>query len=49
LDGSGNAFDLYTQIIGYNTTITGSGNINVTYNPDEQAPAVILANLSPTE
>ena len=49
LDGSGNAFELHTQIIGYNTTITGSGNIDITYNPDEQAPAVILANLSPTE
>ena len=49
LDGSGNAFDLHTQIIGYNTTITGGGNINITYDPDEQAPAVILPNLSPTE
>jgi hypothetical protein len=32
LDGSGNTFSLDTQIIGYNTTITGSGRIEITYN-----------------
>jgi hypothetical protein len=32
LDGSGNSFSLDTQIIGYNTTITGSGTINITFN-----------------
>jgi len=32
LDGSGNTFSLDTQIIGYNTTITGSGQINITFN-----------------
>jgi len=32
LDGSGNTFSLDTQIIGYNTTITGSGRIEITFN-----------------
>ncbi len=32
LDGSGNTFSLDTQIIGYNTTITGSGRIDITFN-----------------
>ena len=32
LDGSGNTFSLDTQIIGYDNTITGSGNINITFN-----------------
>jgi Flp pilus assembly protein TadG len=32
LDGSGNTFSLDTQIIGYNTTITGSGYIDITFN-----------------
>ena len=49
LDGSGNAFDLHTQIIGYDTTITGAGHINITYNPDDQAPSVILPTISTTE
>jgi Flp pilus assembly protein TadG len=32
LDGSGNTFSLDAQIIGYNTTITGSGHIDITFN-----------------
>jgi len=32
LDGSGNTFSMDTQIIGYNTTITGSGHIDITFN-----------------
>jgi Flp pilus assembly protein TadG len=32
LDGSGNTFSLDTQIIGYDTTITGSGHIDITFN-----------------
>ncbi len=32
LDGSGNTISLDTQIIGYNTTITGSGYIDITFN-----------------
>ena len=32
LDGSGNTFSLDTQIIGYDTTITGSGHIEITFN-----------------
>ena len=32
LNGSGNSFSLDTQIIGYNTTITGSGYIDITFN-----------------
>jgi hypothetical protein len=49
LDGSGNAFDLHTQIIGYNTTITGNGNIDITYDPDDNAPAIKLPSISPTK
>jgi hypothetical protein len=49
LDGSGNAFELHTQIIGYNTKITGSGSIDITYDPDDNAPAIKLPSLSPTE
>ena len=37
LDGSGNTFSLDTQIIGYNTTITGSGYIDITYNQGNNA------------
>ena len=32
LDGSGNTFSMDTQIIGYDTTITGSGHIEITFN-----------------
>lgn len=32
LNGSGNAFSLDAQVIGYDQTITGSGTINITYN-----------------
>lgn len=32
LDGSGNTFAMDTQIIGYDNTITGSGQINITFN-----------------
>jgi len=37
LDGSGNTFSLDTQIICYDTTITGSGYINITYNAANNA------------
>lgn len=49
IDGSGNAYDLHTQIIGYNTTITGGGSINITYDPDDNAPAIKQPNLAPIE
>jgi len=37
LNGSGNAFSLDTQIIGYDQTITGGGTINITYNQANNA------------
>jgi hypothetical protein len=40
LDGSGNTISLDTQIIGYNTTITGSGYIDITYNQGNNAVTV---------
>ena len=49
LIGNGNAFELHTQIIGYNTRISGSGTIDITYDPDDNAPAVKQPKLSPTE
>ena len=40
LDGSGNTFSLDTQIIGYNTTITGAGRIDITFNQANNAMTV---------
>jgi Flp pilus assembly protein TadG len=40
LDGSGNSFSLDTQIIGYNTTITGSGHIEITFNQSNNGVTV---------
>ena len=39
LDGSGNTFSLDTQMICYDTTITGSGYIDITYNAGNNAVA----------
>jgi hypothetical protein len=49
LIGNGGALDLHTQIIGNNTRISGNGEIDITYDPEDNAPAVILPNLSPIE
>lgn len=49
LDGSGNTISLDTQIIGYNTTITGSGYIDITYNQANNALTTIKPSLSQTE
>jgi hypothetical protein len=37
LQGSGDTFSMNTQIIGYDTEITGSGSIEITYNQAENA------------
>ena len=47
--GNGDALHLYTQIIGYNTRISGSGTIDITYDPDAVPPAIIMPKISPTE
>lgn len=51
LDGgaSGDSFTLSTQIIGYDTTITGNGTLNIMYDPDKLPPAIIMPKLAPTE
>jgi hypothetical protein len=49
LTGSGTAYELHTQIIGYNTRISGSANIDITYDPNDVAPAIKQPKLSPTE
>jgi len=49
LDGSGNTFSLNTQIIGYDTTVTGGGHIEITYDPDDNSPSIILPSISQTE
>jgi hypothetical protein len=49
LDGSGNTFSLDTQIIGYNVTITGSGNIDITYNQANNAVTTTHPSLSAIE
>lgn len=40
LDGSGNAFSLDTQLICYDTTITGSGYIDITHTDANNAVAI---------
>jgi hypothetical protein len=40
LDGSGNTFSLDTQLICYDTTITGSGHIDITHTDDNNAVAI---------
>jgi hypothetical protein len=47
--GNGGTLSLHTQIIGLNTRITGSGTIDITYDPDDNPPAVIWPKLSPIE
>ena len=49
LNGNGNAFQLHTQIIGYNTRISGSDTIEIIYNPEDNAPAIKKPQLSPIE
>lgn len=47
--GNGDAIHLYTQIIGYNTRISGSGTIDINYDPNSVPPAIIMPKISPTE
>lgn len=49
LDGSGNTFSLDTQIISYNTTITGAGRIDITYNKANNAITTTKPTLAPTD
>ncbi len=49
LNGSGNTFSLDTQIICYNTTITGGGYINITYNDANNAITTTKPSLAPTD
>jgi hypothetical protein len=47
--GNGGALSLHTQIVGYNTRISGSGNIDITYDPNDLPPAIVMPKISPTE
>lgn len=47
--GNGEALHLYTQIIAYNTRITGNGTIDITYDPNALPPAIIMPQISPTK
>ena len=49
LDGSGNTFSLDTQIIGYDMTITGNGNIEITYNQANNAVAITSPGIELTK
>lgn len=49
LTGNGNSYELHTQIIGYNTRISGSATIDITYDPNDVAPAIKQGKLSPIE
>lgn len=49
LNGSGNTFSLDTQIICYNTTITGGGYIDITYNDANNAITTTKPSLAPTD
>jgi len=49
LNGSGNTFSLDTQIISYNTTITGGGYIDITYNEANNAVTTTKPILTATE
>lgn len=49
LNGSGNTFSLDTQIICYNTTITGGGYIDITYNDANNAVTTTKPSLAPTD
>jgi hypothetical protein len=48
LDGSGNTFSLDTQVICYDTTITGSGYIDITYNAGNNAVTTTKPSLELT-
>jgi hypothetical protein len=49
LNGSGNAFSLDTQIIGYDQTITGGGTINITYNAGNNATPITQPGVELTQ
>lgn len=49
IKGDSTGLDLHTQIIALNTRISGNGTINITYDPNDVPPAVIMPRLAPTE
>ena len=49
LNGSGNTFSMDAQIIGYDTTITGSGYIDITYNAGNNASTTTQPGLEMTK
>jgi hypothetical protein len=49
IKGDSTGLDLHTQIIALNTRISGNGTINITYDPNEVPPAIVMPRLSPTE
>lgn len=49
LKGDSTGLDLHTQIIALNTRISGNGTVDITYDPNDLPPAIIMPKLSPTE
>lgn len=49
IKGDSTGLDLRTQIIALNTRISGNGTINITYNPNDIPPALVMPEISPTE
>jgi hypothetical protein len=47
--GNGGTLSLRTQIIGLNTRVTGGGLVDITYDPNDNPPAIIMPKLSPIE
>lgn len=44
---AGNTLNLQTQVIGYSITLTGSGNLNITYNQSQNATTHTKPQLTP--
>jgi hypothetical protein len=49
IKGDSTGLDLRTQIIALNTRISGNGTINITYDPNDIPPALLMPEISPTE
>ena len=49
IKGDSTGLDLHTQIVALNTRISGNGTINITYDPNDVPPAIIMPSLSPTK
>ncbi len=46
-NSAGNTLNLQTQVIGYSVTLTGSGNLNITYNQSQNATTYTKPQLTP--